>query len=142
MLLNRVKRLLLESGKNLGLEVEKEDADSIKLSATINAEKYFDDSIYYTILVYKSGTVHITYTFDEVSKTFDNYELVNEFNDNNSWFKAYITEIKGKCFLKFHYAAVEVADEKAVDELCDFLLNELISDDTLEYLKPILEGDR
>ena len=38
-------------------------------------------------------------------KTTDRLFIINNFNENNPWFKAYITAINDKYYLELHYSA-------------------------------------
>ena len=92
-------------------------------------------------MVYKAGTIHLFLTFDVIESTYDNLYLINAFNDNNPWFRAYITNIKNRDYLELHYTAIGLESENAVIESFGFLLNELLNENTLEYLKPIVNGE-
>ena len=142
MNLNSLKESLLEMGKSIGLQVQEEDAQSITLHSQITAKQYFDNSVYFRLVVFSSGTRHLFLTFDEIERSYDNLYLINNFNDKNPWFRAYITNINDKDFLELHYTSISLSGEKEVLDTVGYLLNELLKENTLQYLKPILNGDQ
>lgn len=137
----KLKEQLLEMGKRIGLQVQEETAQNITLHSQITAKDYFDNSIYFRLVVYSSGTLHMFLTFDEIERTYDNFYLINNFNAENPWFKAYITNINDKDYLELHYVALGLEKEAQVLDTFGFLLNDLLSENTLKYLNPILHGD-
>ena len=137
----KLKEQLLDMGKRIGLQVQEETAQNITLHSQITAADYFDNSIYFRLVVYSSGTLHMFLTFDEIERTYDNLYLINNFNAENPWFKAYITNINDKDYLELHYVALGLEKEAQVLDSFGFLLNDLLSENTLKYLNPILHGD-
>ena len=142
MNLKVIKEQLLEMGKGIGLQVQEEKADTLTLHAEITAKDYFDNSIYFRAVIFASGTLHVFLTFDEIERTYDNLYLINAFNNENPWFRAYVTNINDKDYLELHYTSVALEQESEVTDTIGFLLNELLTDNTLKYLKPILDGDK
>ena len=138
MNLVKLKEQLLEMGQKIGLQVQEENAESVTLHSQIMAKEYFDNSIYCRLTVFSSGTMHLFLTFDEIERTYDSLYLINNFNAEHPWFKAYIANISDKDFLELHYAAVALKDESDVINSFGFLLNDLLSEETLKNLKPIL----
>ena len=136
-----VKQMLLEMGKKIQLQVHEETSESVTLHTQLVAKDYFDNSIYLRIVVFSSGTFHMFLTFDQMETTYDNLYLINAFNENNPWFRAYIANIGGKDFLELHYVAVSLQDERQVVDSFGFLLNDLLSENILKYLKPILTSN-
>lgn len=139
MNLNNIKEQLLRDGEKIGLKVEEETADKLTLHAEIIAKAYFKDSIYMRVVVFESGTLHVFLTFDELEKTYDNLFLINKFNAENPWFRAYIGNINGKDYFELHYTSFSLEKDEEVSETVGFLLRELLEQDTLTYLRPILE---
>ena len=142
MNLLNLKEQLLKSGEKIGLQVDEETATSVTLHSEITAKEYFKNSVYFQVVTYASGTLHIFLTFDELERTYDTLYLINHFNDNNPWFRAYITNIHDRDYLELHYTAVGLKDEQEAIETFGFLLNELLNEGTLKYLKPILDGEQ
>jgi len=139
--LNKLKEQFLEMGKSIGLQVQEETAQSITLHSELTAKDYFDNSIYCRIVVFSSGTFHIFLTFDEIERTYDNLYLINNFNAESPWYRAYIANINDKDYLELHYAALAIEKEAEVINSFGYLLNDLLSENTLKYLKPILNAE-
>ena len=137
----KLKEQLLAMGKGIGLQVQEETKDSLTLHSQITAKDYFDNSIYFRLVVFVSGTLHIFLTFNEMERTYDNLYLINNFNAENPWFRAYIANINDKDYLELHYASVALEKEADVLDSFGFLLNNLLSEDTLKYLRPILNSE-
>ena len=141
MNINNVKEQLLKMGQKIGLQVEEENAQSVTLHTELNAKEYFKNSIYFKVVVFSSGTVHMFLTFDEIESTYDKLYLINAFNSENPWFKAYIANINDKDYLELHYSAIALESDSQVIDTFGYLLNELLNEQTLKYLKPILENE-
>ena len=141
MNIDNVKEQLLKMGQKIGLQVEEETAQSVTLHTELNAKEYFKNSIYFKVVVFSSGTVHMFLTFDEIESTYDKLYLINAFNSENPWFKAYIANINDKDYLELHYSAIALENDNQVIDTFGYLLNELLSEQTLKYLKPILENE-
>ena len=141
MNIQNLKEKLLTFGEKIGLQVHEEDANSVTLHSQITAKDYFINSVYCRFVAFSSGTIHLFLTFDVIERTYDNLYLINNFNENNPWFRAYITNIKNRDYLELHYTAIGLESENAVIESFGFLLNELLNENTLEYLKPIVNGE-
>ena len=139
--ITNVKEQLLKMGQKIGLQVDEENAQSVTLHAQISAKEYFDNSIYFRVVVFNSGTIHMFLTFDEIERTYDKLYLINAFNSESPWFKAYITNINDKDFLELHYSAIGLEKETEVIDSFGYLLNDLLSENTLKYLKPILTAE-
>ena len=140
MNLTKLKEQLLQIGEKIGLQVHEENANSLTLHAQIAAKDYFNNTVYLRIVAFNSGTLHVFLTFNEIEKTYDNLYLINAFNDENPWFRAYITNINDKDFLELHYASIALETEQQIVDTIGFLLNELLTENTLKYLKPILDS--
>lgn len=141
MNINNVKEQLLKMGQKIGLQVEEENTQSVTLHTELNAKEYFKNSIYFKVVVFSSGTVHMFLTFDEIESTYDKLYLINAFNSENPWFKAYIANINDKDYLELHYSAIALDKDEQVIDTFGYLLNELLNEQTLKYLKPILENE-
>ena len=137
-----LKEKLLNLGKSIGLQVQEETKESMTLHSQITAKDYFENSIYFRMVVFNSGTFHIFLTFDEIERTYDNLYLINAFNAESPWFKAYITNINDKDFLELHYSVMGLQDDEEVINSFGYLLNSLLTEDTLKYLKPILNNEQ
>ena len=142
MNLASIKEKLLEMGKKIGLQVQDETKDSLTLHSQITAKDYFENSIYFKMTIFASGTLHIFFTFDEIERTYDNLYLINNFNEQSPWFRAYISNINDKDYLELHYSTVALESEAQVINSFGYLLNSLLDEETLKYLKPILNNDK
>jgi hypothetical protein len=142
MNLTAVKEQLLKLGEKVGLKVESETAEKLTVHTQMSAKGYFDQSIYLRVVIFSSGTLHMFITFEEMEKTYDNLFLINNFNSENPWFKAYIGNINGKDYLELHYASLALENEGQVTTTVGYLLNELLSENSLKYLKPILNSSK
>ena len=140
MNITSVKERLLELGNKIGLQVQEEVKDRITLHTQLRAEDYFTNSIYLRIVVFASGTLHMFFTFDEIEKTYDNLFLINNFNSESPWFRAYITNINDKDYLELHYSATGLQKEEEVINSLGYMLNSLVDEETYKNLKPILEN--
>ena len=123
MNINNVKEQLLKMGQKIGLQVEEETAQSVTLHTELNAKEYFKNSIYFKVVIFSSGTVHMFLTFDEIESTYDKLYLINAFNSENPWFKAYITNINDKDYLELHYSAIALENDNQVIDTFGYLLN-------------------
>ena len=142
MNLTSLKERLLDLGEKVGLKVESETADSLSFGTEITAKQYFDGSIYFHIVVYRTGTLHVFFTFNEIERTYDNLYLINTFNSENPWFRAYITNINDKDFLELHYVSIDAETEDEVSDTIGYLLGDLLKDNILKYLTPIVKAGK
>ena len=141
MNLTKLKEQLLKSGEKIALSVDEETPTSLTLHTEITAKAYFKNTVYLRVVSFASGTLHIFLTFDEIERTYDNLYLINAFNEANPWFRGYITNINDKDFLELHYSAIDLENESQVVDTVGFLLNELLREDTIKYLKPIVQSN-
>lgn len=141
MNLINLKEQLLKYGEKIGLQVHEEKADQISFHTQITAKDYFANNVYCRFVAYKSGTIHLFLTFDPIESTYDNLYLINAFNENNPWFRGYIANINNKDYLELHYTSIGLNSENDAINVFGFLLNELLNEATLKYLKPILNGE-
>ena len=137
-----LKEKLLKMGKRVGLQVAEEKADSIAFHTQLTAKDFFINTVYCRFIAYQSGTIHLFLTFDVIERTYDNLYLINNFNENNPWFRACITNIKDRDYLELHYTAVGLNDEQQAIETFGFLLNELLNEPTIKYLQLIINGEK
>ena len=81
-------------------------------------------------------------TFDPMEKTYDNLFLINRFNAEHPWIKAYIDNINDKDYLELHYSALSLKDEREVVDTFGYMLNNLLREDTLKLLQPIITSGK
>ena len=141
MNLRKLYNIVNKDWPRLGFEVKEETRDGIRFGGSIQAEDYFDDGVLVSVFARNNGAMDITYTFDELDRTLENYELINEFNDNVPYFKAYICPCENSCYfeLSYHHESVAKPDEKEFAEIVSLTLSSIISEGTMEYLHPITE---
>lgn len=139
--LNNLKNQILELGKKIALQVQEEDSKSITLHATITAENYFKDSIYLRLVVFNSGTMHMFLTFNEIERTYEKLFAINNYNSESPWFKAYVVNINGKDFFELHYSSVALKGEQEVLDTFSFLLGDLLQENSLKHLRPIVNNE-
>lgn len=137
----KVYDLVRRRFSNLTFELKTDEAEKVEFTADITAEAYFDDSVYIDIIAYRSGTYHVFFTFDSIQPTFDALVACNNFNQASAFFSAYIVKRGETFFLELHYsgAGFDGTLEDDMAENISFGLNELLSDATLKYLKPLTE---
>lgn len=142
MNLTRIKEQLLADGEKIGLQVQEETKDKLTLHASVAATAYFKASVYMNVVIYEAGTMHVFFTFNEIERTYDNLYLINAFNAENPWFRAYIANINDKDYLELHYVAIALDNEERIIDTVAYLLRDLLKDDVLNYLKPIINNGK
>ena len=124
----------------VNFEIKEETADKMVLQADLQARDHFDDDVLVKIVSFASGTLHVFFTFDHLDKNLRNYELINDFNTNTSWFSAYIKEgQRGNFFLEIHYATVDNVTEDIMAESVEFAFDQLLNEDSFEYLRQLTQ---
>ena len=141
MNLTKLKEQLLKMGEKINLEVEEETSEQLIVHSYLTAKDYFRNSIYFRLVVFSSGTFHVFFTFDEVERTYDNLYILNTFNANNAWFRAYISNINEKDFLELHYTAFNINQESDVVDTVGYLLTELLEAENGGYINSILNSN-
>lgn len=139
--LNSLKNQILKLGEKIALQVQEEDSKSVTLHATITAQDYFEDSIYLRLVVFSSGTMHMFLTFNEIEKTYEKLFAINSYNADSPWFKAYVVNINDKDFFELHYSTVALQGEQEVLDTFSFLLGDLLKENSLKHLRPILKHE-
>ena len=120
----------VDTYKEVTKELEKE---------TYKLKEYFDDSIYVRVRAYDTGSIHVFLTFDSIDGTNREVQrLINDFNENNAWFRAYVTS-GDTAFLELHFANICADDEEHASDVLNFALGQLLEENVLTYLKPLLE---
>lgn len=143
MNIKKIYNLLVKEWPNISFNIEEEDNEYIELTAETNAKRFFDDDIFIRVIAYTSGSSHVFFVLDELDPTLETYQLINEFNENQSWAKAYIMESSnGRHYLKIHYAFLSAKNEKDVCECIGYALDDLVSEETLLNLKPLTDLTR
>ena len=90
-----LKKIMSSMKKNLSKEWGKIDfdykleKDELTISANLTLNNH-DDDIQVAINIYEGGGSNFRAIFDKLEKTEYTYKLVNEFNDDDPFFKAFI----------------------------------------------------
>ncbi len=122
---------------HIDFEITKGNNEVIEFKASLQATKFYDDDILTQVTVYSSGTIHVFFTFDEIARTFGNYDLINDFNAKTSAAKAYICTINGNDYLQLHYSFFSSNDEEdAASNVC-FAFSNILDENVWEVLKPL-----
>lgn len=134
-----VHKLVQKEFDNFEFKVKSQDDDRLELNANITASNYFDDDILVKVVVYKGGTTHVFLTFDKLDESLETLRMINAFNDNTSFFKAYISEKDGGNYLELHATTLDARKDKDVASTVSFLITNILSDSVLKYLQPLTE---
>lgn len=135
--IQKCKRMLLDHYDNLKFEDNSTD-DKVRLVAKGVHFKSFDDDVRLEYTFNQNGAASITIVFDSLDPTKYSYDLVNAFNDNVGFLKAYITERNNHHFFALeHYVYEVVTEQNAVETLVN-MIDIMLSDNTKKYLLPIL----
>ena len=111
--------------------------DKLEITASIEAKKYFDDGISVRIVAYKSGTCHVFMVFDKLDPTFENYDMINNYNDHSSFLAAYISQKNGGKYLELHGSSMDAPNAKVLADTIVYFINELLNEKLLPHLQPI-----
>ena len=135
------RRMLLNHYDKLKFE-ETSDDSRVRLTAKGVHFKSFDDDVRFEFSFNKNGAASVTIIFDSLEPTKYNYDLINAFNDNVGFLKAYLTERNGHHFFAIeHYAYEVVSEENAVNTLIS-MVKMLTGDRSKQFLLPILNLTR
>ncbi len=95
-----------------------------------------DDDIFLRINVFDNGALNMRFIFDSLSKNRTaGLELINKFNIDCPWLKAFIDE--GKGYLTVDYTVVNNIDEDAVVENVGFILGYVASDSFFDKIRTL-----
>lgn len=130
------KDMLLNYYDNLKFE-ESTSEGKIRLIAKGVKFKAFDDDTRIEFTFNENGAASVTFVLDQLKPSGGNYDLINDFNDNIGFLKAYISERNGKYFFALEHYVYEVVTEKNAVETLVAMVKMLTSDNTLKYLLPI-----
>lgn len=105
-------------------------------TANITCDEY-DDEIYVKVIVYNSGSIHVFFTFDKIEVSLKTLLMINTFNDETSWLKAYITEINNNNYLELHMAFPNSTNDDEASSNISFALENLLNESVINLLRPI-----
>ena len=97
--------------------------------------KSYDDDILGEIVIYQSGGLICSFTFDKLPTTENVLVIINNLNAHSSLFHAYIT---GNGFLRMEHLAWRINPD-LVGDYIEHVLGELADDDLKPYLTPLCE---
>lgn len=112
--------------------------NKVTVNGTISSKTY-DDGIYIDASLYDSGNLCVTLVFDQIDPTIEVYQLINTFNDNVGYLKAYITERSEKNFLAIDYYVLNNATEEIAQEEFSYALLKVVDESVSKYLLPLTE---
>lgn len=137
MNVQKLKKMIVKEWKNITFEErEKDNGDRLILIANVSCNSY-DDDIRVEAEIHKSGVLAVTFVFDEIERDREAYELINEFNDKIPYLKAFITQRNDKDWLSIEYTVEDVLTEANGLDIFGSMMQRLISDKTVKYLKPL-----
>ena len=137
MNLSSIVPILKSKFRSVPFEVKENTGDKLRIMADISIND-LSDNVLLSITAYKGGTLHVFLTFDEISETMEVYKLINDLNENCSFYKAYIS--KGDTnFLEIHATSLCEPDENEVADAIEFFMTEVLEDRMRRYLVPLVE---
>ncbi len=132
MNIKKAEKTLRKAFKTFGIDFDFEvEKDHIKATCSLTL-KGCDDDIYASFLFYEFGGCQYCFTFDKIEKSTHTLTLVNEFNENVLWFKAYIDDD----YLRLEHPVRYMTDD-ALEEYTLRILQSMTDDDLKKYLFPL-----
>ena len=129
------KKLVASTASIFSWDEVNADEKSTTLS-TLYMLPQFDDLLKIFVDVDKEGFVAFTIVFDKIDYTHDTLKLVNYFNANVPFLKAYVEKARREYYLKIQYNCLVKSEDEAVakfEEFFGILANKGIA----TYLKPL-----
>lgn len=123
-----------ELNKKFGLDFEYKMIDGHLEAKNEITIKGFDDGIYCQFRLYESGVVSYCFTFDKIEMTGRVMVLVNNFNANFPFLKAYLEN----GYLRIDHVVYNMRNED-LGEYTSGIMSEIISDKCKKYLTPLTE---
>ena len=91
-----------------------------------------DDHVFARFSFYESGVSEYRFIFDKLTKTANTLQLVNAFNSETPWFKAFIDDD----YLNVSHVVCYMTED-ALAEYTERVLSNLVDDDVKEFLVPL-----
>lgn len=113
------------------------EGDCLTCKASLTAQSY-DDEIFTVIQLYKGGFGAVTFHFDFLEQNARTLELVNAFNDNVPYLKAFIQE--NNCLAISH--SIEYCTKDTAAQNVKRAFDDLVNEGTKKYLLPLTEITR
>lgn len=148
MNIRRLSNEIMNDWQGAGFEVMEMESDFARLWASVVYRKlYGDRSFGINVYLYGSGALHVTINVGSVHVSKKGYllDLVNTFNIDSAWFKAYVSEEDEdyQCFVELHFATFESLthepNEKIVSDYASFAIGRLLEENMEEMLRDILD---
>ena len=139
--LKKAKKIWEDMSKELELEYEIKVEDDSVIWTFDTSLKAFDDNIMAYFRIFESGAAMFTFTFDRLVIDEQTLRMVNDLNENNYFFRAYIDSEDG--YLRLEHVALFVEQ----DDLAGYtnaILERFVDDKLKELLTPLCiltEGD-
>ncbi len=126
-----MKKDLSKNFGKLDFEYENE-GDKIIAKASVTLKR-FDDGIFVKFVGTDKGLILGTAVFDKLEPSYDAFSLINNYNDNHIYFKAFIRD---DGYLVFENARFYCDEKEFVDYASDFLgrLIDLQDEDDIQQL--------
>ncbi len=124
--------------RDLGLddfEIEIEDyGDNLTAKNSITM-KGFDDDIFVSFIVFKSGSFGVDFVFDKLDINQNSLMLMQEFNKTSVWLSAFI---RNDGYLVLRYNVMELGQDEVIENVRS-IFNQLLSDKIKGVLAPLLK---
>lgn len=138
--MNLVKIMnLVQKGRNFTFRPKIDTKDKIIFTAGLSAKKYFELDFSVEVVVYNSGTAHVTYKFGQIDYDYDNLVKINNFNAALPFHRAYISEYDEKQHLFVQYSGSGTTNEKDTASAINYAIDEILAEKMLKYLQPIVK---
>lgn len=136
MNLKKTVKVLNRVFKEWGLEFEVElEPGNKRVRATDSLSiDGFDDDIFADFRFYESGACEYLFTFDKLWKEESTLALVNDYNANSVWFKAYLDEE----YLRITHTVCNLTDD-ALEQYTNRILAYMVEEDNKKILYPLTE---
>ena len=122
---------------NIKLDVEvKNDDDRVVLSANVTINDLGDEDILLMVTVLDNYEAFVTFTLDTLYKDEEALNLVNDLNNSQAVFRAFIND---DGYVKLTHYVYNAGNPDDFREVVSFCLEKFVEDDILELLQPICE---
>lgn len=140
--LGRMQSLISEKFKGFGIELDKNiiDGDFVKFNVELTIKKYNNASVFYSGTIGNHGYGRFEAVFDELVISEDSLVAINTLNDNSSLMKAYVSRRgnPGKYFFVVSFSTKYCPTEEAMRDMSVVVLDNIIDDDYVSYIKEVL----
>ena len=121
---------------NLTVEVKEDVDDRTVLSASITVNALGDEDILLMVTVLDNLEAFVTFTFDSLYKDEEALNLVNDVNNAQAVFRAFIND---DGYVKLTHYVYNAGSPRDFREVVSFCLEKFVEDYILELLEPICE---